>query len=80
MLSTGQTNTERDWTPAYLKLFESGELASREELAYQHLANCDLCARYCHVNRRQTTKGAVCRTGELAVVSSYLLLVKLIVR
>ena len=71
MLATGQANTERDLTPAYLKLWESGELASREELAYQHLAECDLCARYCHVNRCQTTKGAVCRTGEEAVVDSY---------
>ncbi len=71
MLPTGQAYTKQDFTPAYLKLFESGELASREELAYQHLADCDLCARYCHVNRRQTTKGAVCRTGERAVVYSY---------
>jgi putative pyruvate formate lyase activating enzyme len=39
--------------------------------AWTHLENCDLCARYCHVNRRQTTKGAVCRTGERAVVNSY---------
>ena len=71
MLSTSQADRKRDFTPAYLQLFESGELAWREELAYQHLADCDLCSRYCHVNRRQTTKGAVCRTGELAVVYSY---------
>ena len=71
MFPTSQANTKWNFTPAYLKLFESGKLASREELAYQHLADCDLCARYCHVNRRQTTKGAVCRTGERAVVYSY---------
>lgn len=57
--------------PAYLKLLRSGELKERVRLAYQHLENCDLCARYCHVNRRETTRGAVCRTGERAVVSSY---------
>jgi putative pyruvate formate lyase activating enzyme len=30
-----------------------------------------LCARYCHVNRRLGIEGAVCRTGERAVVASY---------
>jgi len=35
------------------------------------MEDCDLCARYCHVNRRQSTRGAVCRTGENAVVHSY---------
>lgn len=57
--------------PAYLALHDSGELANRVELAYHHLEDCDLCARYCHVNRRQTIKGAVCRTGELARVYSF---------
>lgn len=60
-----------DFQPAYLALFESGELERRVPLAYKHLENCDLCARYCHVNRRETTRGAVCRTGERAVVHSY---------
>jgi putative pyruvate formate lyase activating enzyme len=57
--------------PAYLRLLQSGELARRAEQAYRQLENCDLCARYCHVNRRQTIEGAVCRTGERAVVASY---------
>lgn len=57
--------------PAYLKLYRSGKLEERVQEAYQHLEDCDLCARYCHVNRRETTRGAVCRTGERAVVSSY---------
>jgi putative pyruvate formate lyase activating enzyme len=55
---------------AYLNLLESGELAQRVRIAYQHLEKCDLCARYCQINRRKTTKGAVCRTGELAKVYS----------
>ena len=59
------------FVPAYLALLERGALRSRVQQAYQHLENCDLCARYCHVNRRETTKGAVCRTGERAVVNSY---------
>jgi putative pyruvate formate lyase activating enzyme len=56
--------------PAYLQLARSGELAERARQAQAHLKNCDLCARYCRVNRRQSTRGAVCRTGERAVVYS----------
>jgi putative pyruvate formate lyase activating enzyme len=52
-------------------LLESGELGRRVDQAYRHLEDCDLCARYCRVNRRVTTEGAVCRTGERAVVASY---------
>jgi putative pyruvate formate lyase activating enzyme len=59
------------FTPAYLRLLESGELARRVEEARRHLADCDLCARYCFVDRRKTIDGAVCRTGERAVVASY---------
>jgi putative pyruvate formate lyase activating enzyme len=57
--------------PAYLRLLKIGELDARVHAAYQHLEQCDLCAHHCNVNRRETTKGAVCRTGERAVVSSY---------
>jgi putative pyruvate formate lyase activating enzyme len=48
-----------------------GELAKRAEAAARHLEDCDLCARYCHVNRRAGIEGAVCRTGERASVASY---------
>ncbi len=57
--------------PAYLNLAESGELAARAAEAWRHLEDCDLCARYCHMNRRRTIKGAVCRTGERAMVCSH---------
>lgn len=57
--------------PAYLALLRGGELEKRTQQAYRHLEDCDLCARYCHVNRRETIKGAVCRTGERAVVHSF---------
>ena len=57
--------------PAYLTLADSGELEHRAARAARHLADCDLCARYCHVNRLDTVKGAVCRTGERAVVYSH---------
>jgi len=55
----------------YLKLFRSGELRERVRRAFQHLESCDLCARYCRVNRLVTIEGAVCRTGEQAVVHSF---------
>lgn len=60
-----------DFEPAYLRLLASGELAQRVKQAWRHLEDCDLCARDCRVNRRLTTDGAVCRTGERAVVASY---------
>lgn len=66
-----QPENSKQFEPAYLALLRDGELESRVEQAYRHLENCDLCARYCHMNRRQTTKGAVCRTGERAVVNSF---------
>ena len=59
------------FVPAYLTLHARGELAHRMDEAYRHLENCDLCARYCRINRRRTTRGAVCRTGGRAVVASY---------
>lgn len=57
--------------PGYHSLAESGELALRVSEAWRHLEDCDLCARYCRINRLETIKGAVCRTGERAVVHSH---------
>jgi putative pyruvate formate lyase activating enzyme len=59
------------WEPAYRSLHRTGELAKRAAQAREHLRDCDLCARYCHVDRLVTTKGAVCRTGEQAVVHGF---------
>ena len=57
--------------PSYLALWRSGELAARTREAYRRLEACALCPRRCGANRRVSAKGAVCRTGERAVVSSY---------
>ena len=65
------TDSLTAFEPVYLSLLRRGELSSRVEQANQHLEDCDLCARYCHMNRRETIKGAVCRTGERAVVNSF---------
>ncbi len=57
--------------PAYLSLHRRNELVERARAALGHLASCDLCARYCRVDRLETTRGAVCRTGRRARVASY---------
>lgn len=57
--------------PAYLQLHRSGEMKARVEEACRRLESCHICAHGCGVNRRESPKGAVCRTGERAVVSSY---------
>lgn len=57
--------------PGYRSLLESGHLARRAEAAARRLASCDLCARYCHVDRAADGAGAACRTGRHAVVGSY---------
>ncbi len=57
--------------PAYLSLIRSGGLAVRAEQAQRRLARCDICPRECGADRLSSSKGAVCRTGARAVVSSY---------
>ncbi|HXY49813.1 MAG TPA: radical SAM protein [Terriglobales bacterium] len=57
-----------EFQPAYLKLWQSGELLRRVELGLAKLADCTLCPRKCHVNRIQN-KTKTCRTGRHAVVS-----------
>jgi putative pyruvate formate lyase activating enzyme len=62
--------THGNFEAAYLRLLRSDDLAERARHSRQHLENCDLCARYCRVNRPQSIRGAVCRTGARAVVYS----------
>jgi len=69
--SPGPVPLEPRLEPAYLVLFRSGELAERATRAVERLASCDLCARYCRVNRQLGIRGAVCRTGRRAVVQSF---------
>ena len=57
--------------PGYLALAESGALTRRAADAWRQMQSCDLCARYCRVDRLQSIKGAVCRTGARAVVHSH---------
>lgn len=59
----------RDFEPAYLELYHSGELQKRAEMALQHLKSCDTCPRNCQVNRLEDEIG-VCKIGRHAMVSS----------
>jgi putative pyruvate formate lyase activating enzyme len=56
--------------PAYLSLWQSGELVGRIELALRKLGDCVLCPRDCHVDRL-ADKFAVCRSGRYVRVNSY---------
>jgi putative pyruvate formate lyase activating enzyme len=55
--------------PAYLDLYESGELGERAERALAQLAACTLCPRACRVDRTSGETG-VCGIGRTAVVAS----------
>jgi hypothetical protein len=61
---------EKVFEPSYRRLARTGVLAERARDARLRLRNCDLCARYCHVDRTENIRGAICRTGERAVVYS----------
>jgi putative pyruvate formate lyase activating enzyme len=60
----------QQFSPAYLRLHESGELNKRVERAREALASCRACPRNCRVDRL-ADKFAVCKTGRYAVVGSY---------
>jgi putative pyruvate formate lyase activating enzyme len=59
------------YEPTYRRLLESGDLERKAGLAEKRLRCCDLCARFCRVDRIASIEGAVCRTGERAIVHSY---------
>ncbi|MGA1792538.1 MAG: radical SAM protein [Thermoplasmatota archaeon] len=54
---------------SYVKLFRSGELERRRDLALEMMVDCRLCPRKCGVDRLKDEKG-FCRIGRYAVVSS----------
>jgi putative pyruvate formate lyase activating enzyme len=60
----------KDFEPAYMSLFRSGELAHRRDCALSELENCQVCPRHCGVDRL-ADESSVCKTGRYAQVSSY---------
>ncbi len=63
--------SSRDFEPAYLRLYRTGELVPRAREAIETLASCRVCPRDCGVDRL-ADKTAACKTGRYARVSSYL--------
>jgi putative pyruvate formate lyase activating enzyme len=61
---------EKVFQSAYLGLYQRGALAERASQAQALLKSCRLCPRECKVDRTREEKG-FCRTGKLAVVSSF---------
>ena len=64
-------STGDGFEPAYRRLLATGELAARAADADRRMENCDLCPRYCRVNRTTSLRGVACRTGTKAIVSSF---------
>jgi putative pyruvate formate lyase activating enzyme len=60
----------REFEPAYLALYRSGELQRRARQAIGQLAECRLCPRSCGVDRLSNRKAA-CKTGRHAMTSSH---------
>ena len=60
----------REFEPAYLALYRSGELRRRTQQAIDHLTACRLCPRNCGADRLSDRKAA-CKTGRYAATSSY---------
>jgi putative pyruvate formate lyase activating enzyme len=60
-----------EFQAAYVNLMVQGELERRVAQGREMLAECRLCGRECGVNRLESTKGAACRTGQKALVSSF---------
>ena len=55
--------------PAYVRLYETGELKKRVARGYEMLSECNLCARECGVNRLRDERG-FCRSGSRVMISS----------
>jgi len=70
MLERPTAVNRSNFQPAYLELWQSGELVRRIKLGLEKLADCVLCPRNCHVNRIEN-KTKVCRTERYAIVSSH---------
>ena len=69
-MSATTRHVPSEFEPAYLRLYQSGELERRVEQALRLLESCTACPRQCRVNRL-ADKFGVCRTGRYALVSSY---------
>ncbi len=65
--NASESESSRNWKPAYAKLEEEGKLAERAEEAYARLEKCELCPRGCGVNRIAGESG-FCRAPKNVMV------------
>ena len=56
---------------SYLKAYKNGTLKERAEFLFGEMRDCTLCPRNCHADRLSGDTGT-CKTGEHAIVSSYM--------
>ena len=61
---------ENTFSPAYLTLYETGELKQRINAAIEKLTSCQCCPHQCMINRLENRK-KFCLVGRYAKVSSY---------
>ncbi len=62
---------QRDFTPAYLKTYESGRLQAKVDEALDHLGpSCSACPRFCKGVDRRLNQFGVCKVGRHARVAS----------
>ena len=66
----GKMERSVEWTPGYLRLSATGELAERGARLEALLASCTVCPWDCRVNRLEN-ETKVCAAGYLPIVSSY---------
>ncbi len=60
--------SRKDFVPAYVKAFETGQLQERAKQAVESLRSCRVCPRDCQIDRFNNKVG-VCRSGRQAQVS-----------
>lgn len=60
----------KNFEPAYMSLFRSGELYRRSREGLKLLKNCKVCPRDCEVDRL-ANETAVCKSGRYAIASSH---------
>lgn len=59
----------RGFTPAYVKLHQTGELKARGQVLWDMMRQCNLCPRECHTNRLRGRRGD-CRASSALEISS----------
>jgi putative pyruvate formate lyase activating enzyme len=62
--------SSQTFEPAYMALYDSGELQRRAQEAVHRLSHCLVCPRECGIDRL-ADKTAACKTGRYARVASY---------